>query len=108
MILKGTHYFLGLFLAFLLASLGLSAQNTIIRGRVTDAATGEPMPYTNVYVEGKFIGTLTDDEGKYELNVNKRADTLTASALGFKILKSLLQRRPSKPSISSCKWMPYH
>ncbi len=87
MILKGTHYFLGLFLAFLLASLGLSAQNTIIRGRVTDAATGEPMPYTNVYVEGKFIGTLTDDEGKYELNVNKRADTLTASALGFKILK---------------------
>jgi hypothetical protein len=87
MILKSTNYFLGLVLAFLLVSLGTSAQNTTIRGRVTDAATGEPMPYTNVYVEGKFIGTMTDDNGNYELNVNKRADTLSASALGYTLLK---------------------
>lgn len=87
MILKGTNYYLGLVLAFLLACTALQAQNTLIRGRVTDAASGEPMPYTNVYVEGKFIGTMTDDNGNYELQVNKRSDTLSASALGYKILK---------------------
>lgn len=87
MIVKSSNYYLSMVLAFLLASAGLSAQNTTIRGRVTDAATGEPMPYTNVYVEGKFIGTMTDDNGNYELNVNKRADTLAASALGYTILK---------------------
>lgn len=85
--MKGTSYYLFIVLAFLLATAGLQAQNTVIRGIVTDAATGEPMPYTNVYVEGKFIGTMTDDNGHYELNVNKRADTLAASALGYKILK---------------------
>ncbi len=90
MILKQTHYLLSFILASLLASIGLQAQNTIIKGRVTDAATGEPMPYTNVYVEGKFIGTMTNDTGYYELNVNKRADTLVASVVGYKVLKKLI------------------
>ncbi|CAN5170480.1 DUF5686 family protein [soil metagenome] len=87
MVLKNYNYFIGFLLAFILASGGMQAQNTVIKGRVIDAASGEPMPYTNVYVEGKFIGTMTDDNGYYELHVNKRADTLAASALGYKILK---------------------
>ncbi len=87
MTLRGTNYLLGLLVVFLLTSLNLFAQNTIIKGRVTDATSGEPMPYTNVYVEGKFIGTMTDMDGYYELNVNKRSDTLAASALGYTILK---------------------
>lgn len=96
MILKGSNYSLGLLFVFLLASINLFAQNTTIKGRVTDAATGEPMPYTNVYVEGKFIGTMTDLDGYYELNVNKRADTLAASALGYTILKLPISTEPSQ------------
>lgn len=61
----------------------LWAQNMVITGRVTEAATGDPIPYANVYVAGKFVGTITDLDGNYTLEVNRRADSLIASTLGF-------------------------
>lgn len=47
----------------LLISLYLPAQVTKIMGKVTDASTGEPLPFTNVVVSGTTLGTLTDFEG---------------------------------------------
>ena len=35
-----------------------------IKGVVTDAKTGEPLPYLAVYYEGKGVGAITDDEGR--------------------------------------------
>jgi hypothetical protein len=40
----------------------LSAQ---ISGVVTDSETGDPIPYLNVYYDGKGVGTITDIDGKY-------------------------------------------
>lgn len=62
------------------------AQSFTISGKVTDAATGEPLPYTSVFIEGRFTGTMTDDNGLYQLQVGKRADSLGAQALGYKTL----------------------
>jgi len=61
------------------------AQKTIIEGKLTDAQTGEPIPYANVYVASSLLGTLTDDAGKYSLEIiNKEADSLRASLLGYR------------------------
>ena len=36
-----------------------------IQGVVTDAVTGEPIPYLTVYYEGKGVGAITDRDGRY-------------------------------------------
>ncbi|MCH1585004.1 MAG: carboxypeptidase-like regulatory domain-containing protein, partial [Flavobacteriales bacterium] len=45
----------------------LNAQG-IIRGRVNDAQTNDPIPFANVVVQGETVGTTTDFDGNYELN----------------------------------------
>jgi outer membrane receptor protein involved in Fe transport len=50
----------------LLASVLSFAQNTgKLTGKVTDAATGEPLIGANVFVEGTSYGAATDVEGEY-------------------------------------------
>ena len=44
------------------------AQNGSISGRVIDATSNEPLPFVNVLVSGTQIGTVTDDEGRFNLN----------------------------------------
>lgn len=38
-----------------------------LSGQVTDAATGQPMPFANVYVNGSTQGAVTDEKGAYSL-----------------------------------------
>ena len=62
-----------LFLLFftLAISSRLFAQETKISGTITDAETGQPVSGASIRVEGKLIGTVTDDKGNYLLTVNK-------------------------------------
>ena len=48
------------------------AQNTKVKGRVTDAETGEPIPFANVFFEGTTIGVSTDMDGNY--HIYKKSD----------------------------------
>ncbi len=43
------------------------AQSGIIKGKVTDALTNEPVPFANVLVLGTDKGTTTDIDGNYEI-----------------------------------------
>ena len=47
----------------------ISAQKAIT-GRVTESATGNPLPGVTVVIKGTTIGTLADMDGKYQLNVD--------------------------------------
>ena len=38
-----------------------------IHGVVTDAETGEPLPFLNVFYEGKGVGGITDMDGRYSV-----------------------------------------
>ena len=69
---------------FATVTLGLSAQNITVKGTVTDAASGEGVPYTAVFVRGgdSLIGTTSDENGKYSISVPKNS-TLTFSAIGY-------------------------
>ncbi|OAV43108.1 carboxypeptidase-like regulatory domain-containing protein [Lewinella sp. 4G2] len=62
------HLLPTLLILFSLSS--LSAQ-TILRGTVKDGATQEPVPFATVYIDGTTIGTNTDNDGAFSLDVSK-------------------------------------
>ncbi len=74
---------LTLLLAFLLLSIGLSAQTTI-QGSLSDGDNGDPLIGASVTIKGTFIGTLTDNDGSFELTTSKAPPfTLEFSYAGY-------------------------
>ncbi|GAA3945502.1 DUF5686 and carboxypeptidase-like regulatory domain-containing protein [Hymenobacter algoricola] len=83
-------------LLLLLLLVGISpvdAQRLLFTGRVTEAATGKPVPFASLFVPGTSIGVTADADGRYELAAPQPIDTLAASALGFGILKKPVGRQ---------------
>lgn len=69
----------------LLLSCGfLHAQNqTRIQGKVTSQEDGQPLPGVNVLLKGTSIGTTTDTNGAFALDVSGENPTLVFSFIGF-------------------------
>ena len=59
------------------------AQNISVSGNVTEANTGEPVPYASVHLEGTMIGVSTDNEGHYTISV-PHDGLLVFSSIGYK------------------------
>src|SRR5690606_9990202 len=73
-------------LCFLLAVgfIDFSAYSQSISGTVTNAKTGEVMPFANVFVNNTTIGSTTDENGKYLITGNlPRNIELVASFVGY-------------------------
>ncbi|MBT8232058.1 MAG: SusC/RagA family TonB-linked outer membrane protein, partial [Saprospiraceae bacterium] len=68
-------------LVMLLFATFLSAQT--VRGVVTDADTGEPLIGANVSVQGFTVGTITDIDGSYTLDIPSGGETLVFSYAGY-------------------------
>jgi TonB-linked SusC/RagA family outer membrane protein len=73
-------------LCLLFAFTTLAHAQDVVRGTVTDAATGETMPGVNVVIEGTTIGTSTGLDGSYELNVPSLNEVLVFSFVGYQRL----------------------
>lgn len=61
-------------------------QDQKLKGQVIDATTGEPVIGVNVLVKGTTNGTITDIDGKYELNAPAGA-ILQISFIGYKTVE---------------------
>ncbi|MCX7955264.1 MAG: DUF5686 and carboxypeptidase regulatory-like domain-containing protein [Bacteroidales bacterium] len=57
---------------------------TKVTGRITDYDTGEPLQFVNIFIKGTQIGTITDEKGRYSLEINIKCDSITASIVGYK------------------------
>ena len=69
---------------FVFCLLGLVAQaQTRVRGVVTDAQTGEPLPYVSVIFPGTQIGTMTDPEGHFSIEANGSYSNVSFMMLGY-------------------------
>ena len=64
----------------LLATLGVKAQVT---GRVIDSKSREPLDYVNVYYDGKNVGEMTDEEGRFVIKEDSTWKVLTVSTMGY-------------------------
>jgi hypothetical protein len=60
-----------------------SAQ-AVIKGKVLDEKTGQPLPYASVYINYTTIGTNSDDKGTFMLNVTPGVHDLVVSFVGFR------------------------
>src|SRR4030095_8195405 len=58
------------------------AQNRTISGKITDA-NGKGMPFVNVIVKGTKIGTTSNDQGVYSIDVPAGSKTLVYSYAGY-------------------------
>ncbi len=72
-----------LFLVAVLATLAGNAQIKTITGKITDAKNGEPLPGATIVVKGTTIGTTTNFEGNYSLNVPVDAKILAIGFIGM-------------------------
>jgi TonB-dependent SusC/RagA subfamily outer membrane receptor len=59
-------------------------QSVIIKGRVTEKGTNDPLPGVNVSIKGSNTGTTTDFDGYYTINVdNPKGKQLLFSFVGY-------------------------
>ena len=65
------------------------SQETVIRGKVIDAESGDPIPFANVVLQGTSIGSPTDFEGYYEIKGEAASDTVVVSYIGYERKKKL-------------------
>ncbi len=80
-LLPGARFLLmGLFLLIASATI---AQTITVKGKVTDAADGTPIPGANVVVKGSSSGIITDMDGKYSIKISANG-TLQFTFIGYK------------------------
>ncbi|MCX6351336.1 MAG: DUF5686 family protein [Bacteroidetes bacterium] len=72
------------YLFFLLISNHLFAQHTVIKGKISDATTGEAIPFANVFFMQSHFGTTTDFDGFFTLTSNTPDDSVSIVVLGYK------------------------
>ncbi|MGE4434661.1 MAG: carboxypeptidase regulatory-like domain-containing protein, partial [Bacteroidales bacterium] len=81
-------------LPMLLLSFNSIAQNLVVRGSVKDVSN-LALPGVNVRmsdVSGRIVGTTTDDDGKYSIQVPPNA-SLEFSFVGFQTMKVAVNGR---------------
>jgi hypothetical protein len=76
----------------LLFSINSFGQKTKVYGTVTDAQTGEILPFVNVMFQGSKIGTTTDLDGQYEIESYYATDSLSASFVGYRRLSIVIKK----------------
>ncbi|MBU6364701.1 MAG: SusC/RagA family TonB-linked outer membrane protein [Gemmatimonadetes bacterium] len=70
-----------------------------ISGRVTDAATGQPIAQARVLVSGTQVGTLTGDNGRYTLRAPAAGTvTLDVNRIGYQARKVTVTVSASAPA----------
>lgn len=84
----------GLWLCFLCYTFAIRAQSPVtIQGKVTDAKGGAPLAGVTVSIKGKSIGTQTDVQGQYKLQVPGGQGTLVFSFIGFLSHEEVINNR---------------
>ncbi len=73
-----------LIIYFLFLAFSLHAQETRVTGKVTDASSGDPVPFANIIFKGTTIGTTTDFDGNFTLKTFSPSDSIIASYIGYR------------------------
>ena len=85
--MRGTKWTFALVLGAAAAPAMVAAQDAttgIVTGRVTDAASGRPIPSAQVQIVGTSLGALTNDQGTYTIRaVPARTVTVRALRVGY-------------------------
>lgn len=76
----------------IMAHAGFCQTGNVITGTVTDDS-GESIPGVNVLVKGTSVGTITDIDGSYTLNIPQGGTSLLFSFIGYRTREEVLGGR---------------
>ena len=78
--------------ALLTIATGLRAAGEAwVSGRVTDGATGQPVPFATVLLKGTSFAVGADAEGRYQLQAPAGAYTLTVRVVGYRTAEAAVR-----------------
>jgi hypothetical protein len=78
-----------------------SQSGSTVSGKVTDAATGLPLPFVTVFLANTTIGTRTGEDGVYRLqNIPPGKYDLTVSSVGYKMKRAVLSIVTNIPGLN--------
>jgi len=66
-------------------------QERVVRGKVSEAGTNEPLAGVSVRVKGTSVGTVTNQQGDYEIRIASEEAILTFSYTGKKSIERLVK-----------------
>ncbi len=70
-----------LYFIFFFLTISLTAQ---VKGVVKDSISGKPIPYVNIWVENENIGTTSEEDGSFSLEI-KEEKKIVFSALAYEV-----------------------
>jgi hypothetical protein len=89
---KKIFHFYTIVLLLILFSQQIIAQNGMIRGFVYEASNGEPVIFSNVYLEGTTLGSSTDMNGYFNITkIPAGKYTLLVTFLGYDTIRESVQ-----------------
>lgn len=59
------------------------SDEAVVSGRIIDAFSNDPLPGVNIIVKGTLIGTSSNSNGEFSLDVPSLTDTLIVSFIGY-------------------------
>jgi hypothetical protein len=65
---------------------------TVVKGKVTDANSGDPIPFANIIFKGTMNGTTTDFDGNFSVKSTEPVDSIVVSYLGYKTRTKIVER----------------
>lgn len=68
------------------------AQLTVVKGKVTDSETKEPVAFANVVFKGTTMGTITDYDGGFEIQTSEDVTEIEASYIGYKTFTQKVEK----------------
>ncbi|MBL4577143.1 MAG: carboxypeptidase-like regulatory domain-containing protein, partial [Flavobacteriales bacterium] len=90
---------IGLLIAAILCLLipeGSIAQETVVKGKITDAESNDGLPFVNIYFKGTTIGVTSDFDGFYELHTSEPVDSISVSCMGYNPRTKPLKKRTNQ------------
>ena len=84
------------FIILLLIPVTFVFSQVSVEGTIKDQVTNQPIAYANIYAEGTLQGTLSGQDGSFQLSKLKKDGQLIISAIGY---EDLMVRIPSNENV---------
>ena len=72
----------------------------ILRGEVTDGEKNKPVPFASVFLNNTSVGTKTNEEGRFELNIPDGKYELIVSSVGYETFNQTIVAKELNETIN--------
>lgn len=84
----------------------LFSQNCVIKGKITETGTNEPVPFVNIGIKDQHKGTSSDMNGSFELPVTCGEYIIVFSSIGYEKYTEKVNAKAGKPTVLNVTLKP--